>query len=167
MPMTDNSSAADFGTLYLDHHGWLQGWLRRKLGCSASAADLAQDTFVRLLAKPEPIEIRDSRAVLVTVARSVLSNYFRRQKLERAYLEALACVPEPLMPSLEEQAILLETLQELDRLMDGLDVPVRQAFLWFQLDGMRHTEIAERLGVSVTTVKRYIIKAGVQCCFSE
>lgn len=71
------------------------------------------------------------------------------------------------MPSLEEQAILLQTLQELDRLMDGLEVPVRQAFLWFQLDGMRHSEIAEQLGVSVTTVKRYIIKAGLQCCFSE
>ncbi|ALZ10884.1 RNA polymerase subunit sigma [Pseudomonas aeruginosa] len=167
MSSTANSYAPDIQSLYMDHHGWLQGWLRRKLGCYASAADLAQDTFVRLLAKQEPIQIRDSRAVLVTVARSVLSNHFRRQKLERAYLEALAAVPEQLMPSLEEQAILLQTLQELDRLMDGLEVPVRQAFLWFQLDGMRHSEIAEQLGVSVTTVKRYIIKAGLQCCFSE
>lgn len=167
MSTTDSPLSTDFHTLYLDHHGWLQGWLRRKLGCGASAADLTQDTFVRLLARPDPFLIRDSRAVLVTVARSVLSNHFRRQKLERAYLEALALVPEQLMPSLEEQAILLQTLQELDRLMDGLDVPVRQAFLWFQLDGMPHAEIAERLGVSVTTVKRYIIKAGVQCCFGE
>ena len=167
MSPTDSSSASDLQSLYTDHHRWLQGWLTRKLGCYANAEDLTQDTFVRLLAKQEPIQIRDSRAVLVTVARSVLSNYFRRQKIERAYLDALAAVPEQLMPSLEEQAILLQTLQELDRLMDGLEVPVRQAFLWFQLDGMRHSEIAERLGISVTTVKRYIIKAGVQCCFSE
>ncbi|WP_070095610.1 sigma-70 family RNA polymerase sigma factor [Pseudomonas sp. NBRC 111139] len=167
MSTTDGATSTEFHTLYVNHHGWLQGWLRRKLGCCASAADLTQDTFVRLLAKHEPIQIRDSRAVLVTVARSVLSNHFRRQKLERAYLEVLASVPEQLMPSLEEQAILLQTLQELDRLMDGLEVPVRQAFLWSQLDGMSHAEIAERLGVSVTTVKRYIIKAGVQCCFAE
>ncbi|UOD31212.1 hypothetical protein INH39_05705 [Massilia violaceinigra] len=33
--------------LYRGHHGWLTGCLRHKLGCSAQAADLAQDTFVR------------------------------------------------------------------------------------------------------------------------
>lgn len=35
--------------LYQDHHGWLHGWLRKKLGCSHQAADLAHDTFMRLL----------------------------------------------------------------------------------------------------------------------
>lgn len=166
MSTTDSLPTTDFHALYLDHHGWLHGWLRRKLGCGASAADLAHDTFVRLLAKPDPIEIRESRAVLLTVARSVLCNHFRRQKIERAYLEALANLPEPLLPSLEEQAILLETLQELDRLMDGLETPVRQAFLWFQLEGMPHVEIAERLGVSLSTVKRHIVKAAMQCIFA-
>lgn len=36
-------------TLYADHHGWLRGWLGRRLGNSSDAADLAQDTFLRLL----------------------------------------------------------------------------------------------------------------------
>ena len=35
--------------LYNDHHHWLTGWLRRKLGCPDNAADLAQDTFIRVL----------------------------------------------------------------------------------------------------------------------
>ena len=35
--------------LYSDHHGWLVRWLRARLGCSHQAADMAQDTFVRLL----------------------------------------------------------------------------------------------------------------------
>ncbi|WP_033388268.1 sigma factor, partial [Pseudomonas psychrophila] len=39
--------------LYLDHHSWLTGWLRSKLGCPQSAADLAQDTFMRLLISRE------------------------------------------------------------------------------------------------------------------
>lgn len=166
MSSTDRLPPLDIQALYTDHHGWLHGWLRRKLGCGSSAADLAHDTFLRLLAKPDPIEIRESRALLVTVARSVLSNHFRRQKLERAYLEVLASLPEQVMPSLEDQAILLETLLELDRLLDGLAPQVRQAFLWSQLDGLSHADIAARLGVSVTTVKRYIVKAGVQCFFA-
>ncbi|MDZ4357508.1 MAG: sigma factor, partial [Variovorax sp.] len=35
--------------LYGDHHGWLQGWLRRRLGSACDAADLAHDVFMRLL----------------------------------------------------------------------------------------------------------------------
>ena len=32
-------------TLYEGHHGWLRNWLRKRLGNSFDAADLAQDTF--------------------------------------------------------------------------------------------------------------------------
>ena len=93
----------------------------------------------------------------------MLSNHFRRQKLERAYLQALAELPEALAPDLETQAILLEALIELDAMLERLERPVRQAFLWSQLDGLSHGEIAERLAVSVTTVKRYIARAGARC----
>jgi DNA-directed RNA polymerase specialized sigma24 family protein len=93
----------------------------------------------------------------------VLSNHFRRQKLERAYLQALALMPEECAPSAETQLILLETLTALDEVLSRLALPVRQAFLWSQLDGLSHGEIAERLGASIATVKRYIIKAGAQC----
>ncbi|MNW18214.1 putative RNA polymerase sigma factor FecI [compost metagenome] len=40
---------------------------------------------------------------------------------------------------------------------------MREAFLWSQVDGLSHGEIAERLSVSITTVKRYIVKAGAMC----
>ena len=88
------------------------------------------------------------------------------QRIEAAYLEALALMPQPLAPSPEEQAILIETLVQIDGLLDGLPLRIRQAFLYSQLDGLRHGEIAERLGLSVPTVKRYIAKALEQCCFA-
>jgi RNA polymerase sigma-70 factor (ECF subfamily) len=72
-------------------------------------------------------------------------------------------MPEQVAPSLETQAILLETLIALDAALDGLERPVREAFLWSQVDGLSHGAIAERLDVSITTVKRYIIKAGAMC----
>ncbi|MGE8468327.1 MAG: sigma factor-like helix-turn-helix DNA-binding protein, partial [Pseudomonas putida] len=103
------------------------------------------------------------RTFLAKVAQSVLCNHYRRQKLERAYLEALATLPEQVAPSLETQAILLETLIALDAALDGLERPVREAFLLSQVDGLGHAEIAERLAVSITTVKRYIVKAGALC----
>jgi len=153
-------------TLYADHHGWLLGWLRRKLGDSFTAADLAHDTFVRVLAKDALPVIHEPRALLTTIANGLVLNMRRHQRIEQAFLDALARLPEPQSPSPETQAILLETLVELDRLLDGLPVPVRQAFLMSQLDGLKQSEIATRLGISVPTVKRYVARALEQCCFA-
>lgn len=158
--------ANDVHTLYSDHHRWLLGWLRKKLGCTYRAADLAHDTFMRLLAREEAVVIQEPRAFLTTVAQRVLANHWRREQLERAYLEALAQLPEALAPSPEECAIVLETLVEIDQLLGDLPVRVKRAFLYAQLDGMSQTEIAGELGVSVSTVKRYLVKAGTQCYFS-
>ena len=38
--------------LYSEHHLWLRNWLNSKLNCHGDAADLSQDTFVRILNRP-------------------------------------------------------------------------------------------------------------------
>ncbi|MFC4420545.1 sigma-70 family RNA polymerase sigma factor [Cupriavidus pampae] len=156
----------DIHALYSDHHRWLLGWMHRKLGCWHRSADLAHDTFMRLLAREEAPSILEPRAFLTTVAQRVLANHWRRDKLEQAYLEALASRPPELVPSAEERAILLETLQEISELLDGLPVAVKRAFLMAQLEGMSQTEIAAALKISVTTVKRHLVRAGTQCYFA-
>ncbi|MEF9963435.1 MAG: sigma-70 family RNA polymerase sigma factor [Comamonas sp.] len=149
--------------LYTDHHGWLQGWLRKKVGNAFDAADLAQDTFVRILGTRDLPLIAEPRAYLTTVAKGVLVNWCRRQSLERAYLEALALLPEPNAISPEQRSVVLETLQEIDTILDALPPLVRRAFLLSQLDGMKYEDIAGQLGVSLTSVKRYMAQAFRQC----
>ncbi|MNR82268.1 putative RNA polymerase sigma factor FecI [compost metagenome] len=166
MASSDNALHQEITTLYSDHHGWLQGWLRKKLGDASKAADLTHDTFLRLLSREELIATREPRAFLTTVAQRVLFSHWRREELEHAYLNALMQLPEELAPSPEERAILLETLVEIDRMLDGLPLPVRRAFLYSQLDDMSHAEIAAELNISITTVKRYLVRAGVQCYFA-
>ena len=152
--------------LYHAHHNWLTGWLRRRLGCPHSAADLAQDTFVKVLLARDTPQIIEPRAFLTTIAKRVLCNHYRRQDLERAYYQTLLDMPECVAPSEEERAIILETLVELDQLLDGLPVAVRRAFLLSQVDGLSHGEIAEQLGISIATVKRHLNKAALRCYFS-
>ncbi len=152
--------------LYHAHHNWLTGWLRHKLGCPHSAADLAQDTFMRVLTARETPQIIEPRAFLTTIAKRVLFNHYRRQDLERAYLQALAQLPEIVAPSEEDKAIILQTLAELDQLLDGLPRPVKRAFLLAQLDGLGYAEIAQTLGISIATVKRHLNKAALRCYFA-
>lgn len=162
-------SAAEFApphevqSLYSNHHGWLQGWLRRKLGCPHNAADLAQDTFVRVLGKKEPVAAAEPRAYLATIAHGLVVDFHRRRALERAYRETLAALPEPQSPSLEERAIVLEALSAIDAMLDGMKPAIRQAFILSQLEGLTYAQIAQRLQVSVRTVNNYMLKALEHC----
>ncbi len=99
------------------------------------------------------------RAYLTTVAKGLMINWFQRQSLERAYLDALANLPEDLAPPPEQRLMVLETLHEVDALLGSLPDRVRQAFLLAQIEGLKYEAIAERLGVSLGSVKRYMQQA--------
>ena len=149
--------------LYDEHHSWLFGWLRKKLGCPDDAADLAQDTFARVLMKRESLHFREAKALLITIGRGLVVDHFRRARLERAYLEALASLPEPEAPSPEARVLLLEMLAEVDRLLHDLPVKVRRAFLLSQIDGLSYAQIAAELEVSVSSVQQYMTRAFRSC----
>jgi RNA polymerase sigma-70 factor (ECF subfamily) len=157
--------------LYTEHHGWLVAWLRRKLGSAFDAADVAHDTYVRVLAGPQPVaavaRLREPRSYLATIANRIMVDLFRRRSLERAYLEALAVQPEQCHASPEARALVLETLVRIDAMLDGLGAKVKAAFLLSQLDGQTYASIAQQLSISITTVKRYVALATEQCLLSE
>jgi RNA polymerase sigma factor (sigma-70 family) len=162
--MPDRPPQRNVETLYGDHHGWLVGWLRRKLGNAGDAADLAQDTFLRVLGRPrEATEAREPRAWLTTIAHGLVVDHVRRRTLERACLEAIASLPEPQAPSPETQLLLVEALVRIDTMLDGLAPKARSAFLLSRLDGLSYPEIAQRLGVSLSSVEKYMAGAIRHC----
>ena len=118
MSATASAPHAALSRLYATHHAWLQGWLRRRLGCAFDADDVAQDTFMRLLKGDAAATLREPKDFLVTVAKRVMVDLFRRRTLERAYLEMLALIPEGYAPSPEQRQSLLENLQGLQSLAD-------------------------------------------------
>lgn len=101
MSVTQGALHQQVERLYTDHHGWLQGWLRRKLGDAFVAADLAHDTFISVISAGATDEIREPRPFLATIARRLMAHRQRRKLLETSYLELLAALPEELAPSPE------------------------------------------------------------------
>lgn len=167
-PPTLPATHADVRALYINHHAWLLGWLRRRLRHGDNAADLAHDTFVHILGKPDRVqELRQPRAWLSTVAHGLMVDRIRRQRIERAYLEAIAHLPEAEVLSPESQLILLDTLARVDRLLDGLPSKVRTAFLMSRLEGLSYKEIAERLAVSLSSVEKYMASAIRHCYLAQ
>ena len=110
MPESNALARESFQRLYAEHHRWLMGWLLRRLRCHADAADLTQDTFLRTLTSPQLGRIEEPRTFLCVIAKRVLYTFWRRNELERAYLDALASLPEQVVPSEEEFALLLSLI---------------------------------------------------------
>ena len=79
MAAAESALQQEVRSLYSDHHGWLQGWLRRRLGNAFDAADLAHDVFIRLLARREPVAMKEPRAYLSSVARGLVIDHWRRR----------------------------------------------------------------------------------------
>ncbi len=159
----DNIEGISTGALYRDHHGWLFRWLRKRMGNRDQAADIAHDTFLRILLKPNDLSIDDPRSYLTVIAKGLLANQWRRQKIEQAYLDTLMFLPEPLAPSPEDRALIVETLVEIDAVLARLPEKVRTAFLLAQLDELTYEDISARLNISLRTVKRYMVQAYEQC----
>lgn len=162
--MLTSEQSAEFDRLYHGHHVWLQSWFCKKLGCTYQAADLAQDTFVRLLLKQvEQHQFTTPRFYLLHIAKGLLIDHWRRRALEKSYVDALILQEADVAPSLEVQTILLETLMEIDAMLEKLPFKVRRAFLLAQIDGLTYKEIAETLAVSERMVKKYMATAMLQC----
>jgi RNA polymerase sigma factor (sigma-70 family) len=162
MPAVERTSFHEAHALYEDHHGWLQGWLRRRLGNAADAADLAHDAFLRLIVKPAPQGLAsplEARAYLRTMAQGMCVDLWRRRQVEQAWLEALAARPEPYEPSPEYRSIIVETLMEIGEWIGQLPDKVGRAFVLAQIHGVPTREIAAELAVSERMAQKYLARA--------
>lgn len=153
--------------LYEEHHSWLKAWISKKLGCSSSGADLAHDTYLRLLQKENIPHLLEPKAYLTRIAHDITVNFLKRRDIEHAYHQALISLEPHHVPSVEMQAILLESLFEIDAMLSGLPANVRKAYLMLQLDGFSYAHIAAELKVSVRTVTSYIAKASLCCALAR
>jgi RNA polymerase sigma-19 factor, ECF subfamily len=151
-------------SLYTEHHNWLQGWIRRKLGCSHRAADFAQATFCRLLEHGDIQLPQSPRSFLATIARRLLIDDIRRREIERAYVECWSSgndAVDTLSP--ERIAEATQLLHGLLHLLWEFPPRVRKAFVLRRIEGLSHDETAAALGVSVRSVKRYMAQAYERC----
>jgi RNA polymerase sigma factor (sigma-70 family) len=157
------ASSHPVAELYVEHHTWLRGWLRKKLGNAFDAADLAHDTYLRILTSGRTPPAEESRRYLTQVANGLLIDLYRRRQIEAAYREALAQLPEHTAPSEEVRALAIEALIEIDTLLHQLPTKARTALLLCKLDGLSYREIAEQLQVTVSSVEKYIASALLAC----
>lgn len=160
-----SARAAAVGRLYNTHHGWLFGWLCRKLRCPHDAADLSHDTFVRLLNGEDPARLREPRAYLLVIANRLMINRHRRRRVEEDALRQVAVLLEKQERRGPDSTAAAQDLlaRLLHLLTEELPDKHRRAFVMARVHGQSYRAIAVQLDVSESSVKQYLAKSLAHC----
>jgi RNA polymerase sigma factor (sigma-70 family) len=147
-------------TPYQSHARELHGFARRRVG-RQEAEDVVQDAYLHLLQKGAAAALEHPRAYLFRIAANLAIDAIRKTKTRLRYADdEIEFLSFALANAAPEAAI--ERAFEIRRFQTCLaELPPRcsEVFLLNLIDGLTHAEIAKRLGISVRTVDRHIVKA--------
>lgn len=139
--------------LYRRYHTALCRFLARMLRCEDTAAEIAQDAWVRLLRYPPRRTMDDPRAYLFQVAANTARDRLARQRTREALAEAAPETARWLQPDTETVVLARERLHILAEAVNELPPRCREVFLMSLLDGLNNGAIAARLGISRNMVE--------------
>ncbi|MGI8570296.1 MAG: RNA polymerase sigma factor [Methylocella sp.] len=148
--------------LFHAHAHELHAFARRRAG-RQEAEDIVQDTSLRLLQRGAAATLEHPRANLFRIAAHLAVDLARKTKIRSRY----ACENvelDHLSGNTGSPEAASEGAWELRRLQAALaELPplCRAAFLLNRIDGLTYAEIAERLGLSVRTIDRYMVRAWI------
>ena len=157
--------------LIADHGNSLERFLTRKLDNPADAAEIAQEAYLRIYRLQQPEKLDNARAFLFQVAANLAVDHLRRRTLHYRFLkteesqaeEGDTIDPNASGASPEKILAARERLQLIYSTIDQLPMKCRQAFMLSRNSGLSYTEIAREMGVSVSSVEKYILQALKHC----
>ncbi|SPP65592.1 sigma-70 family RNA polymerase sigma factor [Nitrospira lenta] len=152
-------------SLFQQYYGELLRFLTAKLGCREQAADVVQDTFLRVRGLKDLAEVAQPRAFLYKTAVNLSIDLFRRQRIRAERITQLETAEE--LPSLatrpDDAVEAKERVQLLHAAIAELPPKCRQVFLLHKFLELSHADIAGRLGISKNMVEKHVMKAMAHC----
>ena len=146
-----------FNELFEAHSKDLFNFLYYKYGAANNPHDLVQEAFIKLWNNCHKVVFAKARAFLFTVANNQMLSELAKQKTARKFAEI-----KPISHSHETPAFVLEEKEYATRLEEAiaeLTEEQRVTFLLNRIEGKKHQEIAEMLGISRKAVDKRIYTA--------
>lgn len=157
------SRVSDERTIWLSrfvmpHEPALRSWLNRRRAPGVEVDDIVQETYSRLITMESVADIRNVRSYLYQVAHSVLVLHIRRSKIipieALGELDAVEVATAEASP--EDFLIGRDELSGLFTVISGLPQRIRDVFILRRVDGLSQREVAQKLGLSESTVEKHM-----------
>ena len=140
----------------------LQVYLRARLANEEDAAELAQETYLRLLRVKRLDLIRHPQAYLYRIARNLLYELYTSRRIDTD-TEIDFDLIQSEEPTPEELAILTVRREQIEEAMKELSPKCRAALLLHWHEGLTQAEIGERLKLSRQMVQKYLAQGLAHC----
>ena len=152
--------------LFEEYHQELHAYLVKRLrGGAVDAADVSQETFLRLLRLKDTEVIKQPHAYVYSVALHVVRELGLKEQTQASLPGRLQdeAVDAGHFELPMDEAERMARLEHLKHCISSMP-PTYQAILVLRKrDGMTYQEIAEQLKISVHTVKKYLLRAVAWC----
>ena len=150
----------DISRLYRSTVGPLRRYLSRLLRDESEAEDVAHDAFLRVMPVVERAEAQKPAALLYTTARRLAINRIKRRAhgpiaSDTFILDHRAAA----QPDVAQQVMARQELAQLEAAIAALPEGCRAVLLLRKVELLSHQEIADRLGIAVSTVEKQHARA--------
>lgn len=160
MKTVDRQRALWLADQVLPHEPALRAWLGARPVVRLEVDDIVQETYAVLAALDDVAHVRNPRAYMFTVARSVLLQHVRRARIvsieTMSEIDRLPTQREERSP--DRHAAAHQELRRIGVLIAALPAKCRQAFVLRKVNGLSQREVARRMGISENTVEKHVGK---------
>jgi RNA polymerase sigma-70 factor (ECF subfamily) len=159
-------SPRGLSAVFLTQQFSLKRFIARFFSSPQDIEDVAQEAYLRAFnAEKAGEQVRSPKAFLFRIAKNVaLNELARKSRLLTDYIEdSTAQDVLDTGSSTEGQAMDQEKLAMFCRAVASLPVQCRRAFLMRKVYGLSHKEIAEQLGISISTVEKHVASGLLRC----
>ena len=154
-----------FEYIFRTYYPRLRNYASRFVTDQADLEDILQDCFVHLWERRQSLTAISVSSLLFTMVRNGCINYLRHKTMvDNCLAETLARMQGSeqlyamdMWDNADSRMVYQDLNQEIESVMDTLSPRCKEIFTMSRFEGLRNKEIAERLHMSVATVKTHIL----------
>jgi RNA polymerase sigma-70 factor (ECF subfamily) len=160
MKLLSNARAKWLAVNIIPHERAIRSWLARRTH-DLDIDDIVQEMYARLAALDDAEKISNPRQYASQTAISIALNLVRHARVVPmiAIGEFEGLELASLEPSAEKIVSSQEELRQLENTLAELPDTCRTAFLLRRVEGLSQKEVAEKLGVSIKAVEKYMARS--------
>ncbi|CAB1369868.1 RNA polymerase sigma factor [Denitratisoma oestradiolicum] len=156
--------------VFRSYNDTLVRYLTLRTKSVVEAMEIAQEAYLRVLAMPDSNKIIDMESFLFGISRNLHIDRVRSticgfKAIEKGGMAVAygGSTTEMSHVGPEEDAVANEILEKLKTVIEGLAPKCQQAFLLYKFEGIGYAEVASRMGLTESMVRKYVLHA-VRVC---
>jgi len=149
-----------FDVLYKKYSKRLYKFGYSILKSKEEAENLIQDVFLNLWENRQKVEKNSSiQYYLFSIAYNSAISVIRKKTREANFIEFLRSLPEITEEAVNVELEYNELTNKLDEIIKALPQRQKEVYLLHRVEGLKYSEIAERLKISVNTIENHMSRA--------